>query len=240
MPLKRKSNRFLFYIAVSISALFLVSQFIQKTVRSSTAAEHNTLVEISETAAATPKLYQPLKDLRIVLDPGHGGSDPGAIWGATYEKDITLQIAEKLKQSLEKLGSTVFTTRDSDMYINLKDRVYTAKAKEADLFISIHLNFLEEDTTVSGIETYCTESTNKNSTLLAEAVHSNLIRETDAKDRNVRIDSNLYVVRRNTVPSCLIETGFLTSETEGPLLLSDDYQDKLVAGICNGIIEYHS
>lgn len=238
--MKRKSNRFLFYIAVSISALFLVSQFIQKTVRSSTAAEHNTLMEISETAAATPKLYQPLKDLRIVLDPGHGGSDPGAIWGATYEKDITLQIAEKLKQSLEKLGATVFTTRDSDMYIDLKDRVYTAKAKEADLFISIHLHFLEEDTTVSGIETYCTESTNKNSTLLAEAVHSNLIRETDAKDRNVRIDSNLYVVRRNTVPSCLIETGFLTSETEGPLLLSDDYQDKLVAGICNGIIEYHS
>lgn len=238
--MKRISNRFLFYIAVGISAILLASQLIQKNIDSSTATERNSFVEVNKTASSTPKRYQPLKNIRIVLDPGHGGNDPGAIWGDIYEKEITLQITEKLKQSLEELGAAVFTTRDSDTYVDLKDRVYIAQAKEADLFISIHLNFLDEDTTVSGIETYCTETANKNSPLLAEAIHNNLIRETDARDREVRTDSNLYVVRENTTPSCLVETGFLSSETERPLLLSDDYQDKLVSGICNGVIEYLS
>lgn len=238
--MKKISKRFLFYIVIGASAVILASQLIMKNITSSTALERNSLVEINETISPTPKKYQPLKNIRIVLDAGHGGNDPGAVWGDIYEKDITLQITEKLKQVLEDLGGTVFTTRDSDTYISLEDRVYIAKAKEADLFISIHLNSLDSDTSVSGIETYCTETANSDSPLLADAIHSSLISETGAKDREVRSNSDFYVVRETTIPSCLVETGYLTSEAERPLLLSDDYQDKLVSGISKGILQYFS
>ena len=236
--MKKLSNRFFFYIAVGIFAVFLVSQLLSKSSCSPDKTKQAILAESGESVFAAPTLYQPLKNVRIVLDPGHGGNDPGAIWEDICEKDITLQISESLKQSLEKLGAVVFTTRDTDTYTALSDRIYIAQAKEADAFISIHLNSLDEDPTVHGIETYCTESVNQNNLPLAQAIHDSLIQETSAKDRKVRSDSDFYVVEKNTVPSCLIEVGFLTSETERPLLLSAAYQDKLVSGITNGLLEY--
>lgn len=236
--MKKISKRFLFFMAIGTSAIILASQIIIKNLYSSTTAEQNSSATINETTLATPKKYQPLKGIRIVLDAGHGGNDAGAVWEDIYEKNITLQIIEKLKPVLEELGGTVFTTRDKDFYVGLEDRVRIAKAKEADLFISIHLNSFDDDTTINGIETYCTEAANQNSPLLAEAIHSCLIGETDAKDRGVKSNSDFYVVKENTIPSCLVEAGFLTSETERPLLMSEDYQDKLVSGISKGILKY--
>lgn len=238
--MKKISKRFLFFIAIRTSVIILASQIIVKTIYSSTAKERNSFMEANETVLATPKKYEPLKGIRIVLDAGHGGNDAGAVWEDIYEKNITLQITTKLKSVLEALGGIVFTTRDSDVYVSLEDRVRTARAKDADLFLSIHLNSLDDDATVSGIETYCTEAANKKSPVLAEAIQNCLVEETGARDREVRSSSDFYVVKENKIPSCLIETGFLTSEKERPLLLSEDYQNKLVSGISKGILEYYT
>lgn len=239
----------LFFICFTFCTVsgILISQFTGKATPSDTAiaqkassagADGSPLRETSATASSN---YQPLKNTVIILDPGHGGNDPGMVWGDILEKDVNLQISRKVKKFLETWGCTVLTTREDDTYVALEDRVqmagqYTSEHQKADLFISLHLNSVDNDNESSGIETYYNNAANKNSQLLAEAIQAGLINETGAKDRGARGDSNLYVVRKNTIPSCLVEAGFLTSDTERPLLLSDEYQQKIAEGIAEGIL----
>lgn len=179
-----------------------------------------------------------LLNTAVILDPGHGGEDPGMVLGRIYEKDINLQITEKLRALLTDRGCSVFTTRDDDTYISLEDRVKLTEKIKADLFLSIHLNAVDEDTVSSGIECYCNDSACPGSRQLAEAVQSETVNETCARDRGVKGESDLYVVRKSRIPSCLIEAGFLTSDIERPLLLSDDYQSRIAEGIVRGIQHY--
>lgn len=174
----------------------------------------------------------------IVLDPGRGGSDPGTVWGDVYEKDINLAIAEKLEKILQDAGHTVIMTRTDDTSVFLRERVQRAEYNHADIFVSVHQNALENDTITSGIEVYCNEYSNQNSPALASAIHNALLQETGAVDQGVETASNLFVVRRCSVPACLVETGFLTSAEERQLLLSDQYQQKIAVGIANGIETY--
>jgi N-acetylmuramoyl-L-alanine amidase len=90
---------------------------------------------------------------RIVLDPGHGGKDPGAMRGGVKEKNVVLDIAKRVKLDLEKKGYEVVLTRDSDKYLSLEERTVLANKKQADLFVSIHVN-ANNDKRVSGLETY--------------------------------------------------------------------------------------
>ena len=101
-----------------------------------------------------PKIFVPLAIKRIVIDPGHGGKDPGAISPkGTKEKDINLRIAKLLKRELEKKGFIVYLTRKKDIYLSLQKRVEIAKDKRADLFISIHANS-NRNPKVNGVEVY--------------------------------------------------------------------------------------
>lgn len=171
----------------------------------------------------------------IVLDAGHGGSDPGTVWEDVYEKDINLAIAMKVEEILQDAGYTVIMTRTDDSAVYLRERVELAEYHDADAFVSIHQNALENDTVTSGIEVYCNERSNQNSPALASAIHSALLGETGADDQGVENNSTLFVVRRCSVPACLVETGFLTSASERQLLLSETYQQQLAAGIAAGI-----
>ena len=95
-----------------------------------------------------------LKVRRVVIDPGHGGKDTGAIGkGGTREKDLTLAIARKLKRHLEAMGLEVLLTRDKDVFLDLEERTRFANDKQADLFVSIHVN-AAENRKARGIETY--------------------------------------------------------------------------------------
>lgn len=192
--------------------------------------------EIDTTTPAEPR------KLIIMIDSGHGGNDPGCIkenaGGDIYEKDINLAIAQKLKRILEENGYEVIMTRDKDIFLSLEERVSLSKEKNPDIFVSIHQNILKNDTTSNGIETHYYELPDLDSRMLAETVQRFLVENTAARDRGTCNDSDLYVLKNNTVPACLIETGFLSAAEEGKQLLESGYQDKIAEGIAKGIQNY--
>lgn len=174
----------------------------------------------------------------VFLDAGHGGTEAGAHSGDTYEKDINLQIVQKVKAILEKDGCQVFLTRDSDTSVTPEDRVTTAEKCGADVFVSVHQNSLDGDSSPHGVKTHCSSEAHEKSSDLASMVQNAVIKTTEAKDRGVEDSSAQYVLQSKQFPSCLIETGFLTSDTEGPLLQDSAYQDKIALGIANGIEQF--
>lgn len=174
----------------------------------------------------------------IVVDAGHGGDDPGAMWGDICEKDINLQIAQKTEQILRKSGYQVKMTRWDDTKVSLAERVDIAEKEKADVFVSIHQNSMEDDEISDGIETYCNETKNKESFPLALSIQNNITEITKAKNRKVDKESDLHVVSKNKMASCLVETGFLSSTSERKLLLDEKYQKKLAQGIAQGIMQY--
>lgn len=182
----------------------------------------------------------PVQGRIIVIDAGHGGTDPGTVNGKTYEKNIVLSVAKKVKQKLESAGAKVIMTRESDVYKTLEERVQIAKNNYAELFVSIHVN--SASPSASGTETYYDTSKNPNgyeSYLLAKAIQQQIVSNASMKDRGVK-DYNFYVVRNNNVPSVLIELGFITNNSDYQKLTSDYYQDIFAQSIYNGIVQYYS
>lgn len=189
--------------------------------------------KVGETGETSDEEEQ--EEICVVVDPGHGGKDPGTLWKNTYEKDINLDIALKLEKLLKEAGYKVVMTRDDDTYPNLSDRVQVAERNQADAFVSIHQNAVENSTTISGMEIYCNEDSDSKSPDLANAIFDSVLEKTGAKSLGVVTDSDFVVVENNTRPACLIETGFLTTPSEREKLLDDDYQEKIAEGILEGL-----
>ncbi len=173
----------------------------------------------------------------VVLDAGHGEYDPGCGLGEPYEKEIALNIVKQTQQELEKEGFVVILTREDDTFVSLGDRVLCSRIYNGNLFVSVHLNWAE-DSAACGIETYCNEGLNADSTKLADAVQKNVVAATKSMDRGVHNDSNFYVVRNSKVPSCLVEVGFLSAKEEGANLKKKNYQKKVASAIAAGVQEY--
>lgn len=174
----------------------------------------------------------------IVVDPGHGGIDEGCSWNGVPEKDINLQIALELQKKLEELGYQVLMTRSDDTYIAKEERAQLANLSRADAYISIHQN-LYEDVTVNGVETwYDGTDVARDSKRLAQLVHKYTVRRTNALERELKGDAQFAVTTQTQMPACLIETGFLSNEEERSLLLTQEYQEELAAGIAEGIELY--
>ena len=158
----------------------------------------------------------------IVLDPGHGGSDPGAI-GPTglQEKQVTLPIAEYLKSILEAKGAKVILTRTTDVDVygphasgvdELQARVNVANGNRADAFISIHINSFSNPN-VGGIATYYFDGSDQ-SKKLASAVQGQIAEHSGFNgDRGIQ-PGNLYVLRHSLMPSILVELGFISNPKE--------------------------
>ena len=172
----------------------------------------------------------------IVIDPGHGDHDPGAIADTIYEKDITLAIALKAKDVLTDAGYKVVLTRIDDTFLELGERSGIANKKEAKVFVSIHCNS-SEDGSGQGIETFYTDQKTEEDVLLAEKIQSNLIKQTNARDREIRT-ANYTVLVRTKMPAVLVEAGFLTNDSERSLLVDEEYQNQLASGIAIGIEEF--
>ncbi|MGN0160823.1 MAG: N-acetylmuramoyl-L-alanine amidase [Lachnospiraceae bacterium] len=177
-------------------------------------------------------------NLTVMIDPGHGGNDPGTLTDKTNEKDITLAIARYVKMYLEEANVNVILTRDDDTLIDKYDRVEMANQKNVDIFVSIHCNYLEEQSDISGIETYYLEGA-KDGEALAATIHQDVLEVTKAKDMHVR--TNDYVVIRETnMTAVLIETGYLSNKEDEKRLNDKIYQQKVAYGIAEGIIEYYN
>ena len=122
----------------------------------------------------------------IVIDAGHGGSDPGSIKGDILEKDINLKISIQLKRQLEKKGYRVVMTRQEDLSLSLSQRAKLANQSKGDLLVSIHQNSFK-DGQVIGIEVYYNNQKETNDQLLAELIQETLVEKTNAADRKARV-----------------------------------------------------
>lgn len=175
----------------------------------------------------------------IVIDAGHGGEEePGCIFGNIYEKEICLQIAKKLEAKLEKEYKKVIMTRTTDVNVTLKERPEIANKQKADIFVSIHQNALENDNVTSGIETWYHPTKDTQSKVLAQTIQENITEATNAKNLGIKESKELVVTKYTQMPSCLVETGFLSSTAERQKLVSSSYQEKIVEGIYNGVKAY--
>lgn len=174
---------------------------------------------------------------RVVIDAGHGGSDPGAPSKSTgtQEKSLTLRTGLALRDILLAKGYDVVMTRDADFYPTLTDRATLANDMDADVFISIHYNSTT-NTGVSGIETFAFISDDNKA--LANAVHNQLISYTGANNRGVKNGNKLVVLKNTKVPAILVELGFLSNAREAKLVLESNYQSTLVTALAKGIDNY--
>ncbi|MDB9308605.1 N-acetylmuramoyl-L-alanine amidase [Aphanizomenon sp. CS-733/32] len=182
----------------------------------------------------------PRRDLRqgkivVIIDPGHGGKDSGAIGiGGVLEKDVILPISKRIAEVLERNGIQVIMTRDSDYFVALPGRVTMAQRANADLFVSIHANSAGASRPeVSGLETYHYDS----GLTLAQIVHSKILQSLNVRDRKVR-KARFYVLRKTSMPSILVETGFLTGRDDVAKLRTSAYQNQMAEAIAQGILQY--
>ncbi len=169
----------------------------------------------------------------IVIDAGHGGTDVGATREGYYEKDITLDIAERLEKILKKKGFNVLMTRDKDIYVSLQDRVQYTEDNKGDLFVSIHVNS-SVTPEGNGLEThyYTPQSYD-----FAQIVHKEFVSAIDSKDRGL-FKSKFYVINHTTCPSILVETGFISNPEERKELLTSSRKQKTAEAIAKGILKY--
>ena len=169
----------------------------------------------------------------VVIDAGHGGFDRGGIPGQRVaEKTMTLDVAQRLKSVLTAYGYRVVMTRDNDVFVPLGTRVAIANSYRNAIFVCIHFNAARRGS-ASGIETYFYSS---QSLPLASAIHYYVAGGAPSSNRGVR-RRGFYVLRKTTVPSVLVECGFLTNATEANYAQSADYRQKLAEEIGRGVRE---
>ncbi len=172
----------------------------------------------------------------IIIDPGHGGSDVGCeAEDGTKEKDVTLQIAEALRDKLEDMEYAVFLTREDDHYVSQSERAKLVTDKSADLLISLHINSYS-DTSVQGMEVLYAED--DNAKLLSKLILNDLIKQTGSVDRGVKEDTSIWLLTNAEAPSCCILMGFMTNDTDRTNLLNFVFRTEIVDGIAKGIDLY--
>lgn len=169
----------------------------------------------------------------VVIDAGHGGHDNGGQWGRVYEKHLALDTAARLEGKLKRLGYQTVMTRRSDYFISLPQRVSTANRYRNAIFVSIHYNYTWKQH-VSGLETFYHSAEGRK---LAHYVQSNIVRRTRTVDRSAKY-ARFYVIRNTTIPSILVEGGFVSNASERNRMKSAWFRDSIAQGIVDGIQRY--
>ena len=228
-------------------------------------------------ASAEKKASQRLARIqRIVIDPGHGGRDPGAVGpGGLLEKKVTLSLAKRLRSRLQKKGFEVVLTREKDLSVSLEERTARAEAARADLFLSLHVNAAPQPE-LSGIETYYLDQryeghtakvaarengvdeqaltaldrtlaqlriaeVSNQSKKFAETLHGSVIHALDARYevRSLGVKTGpFYVLFLSSMPSVLVEAGFLSNQREARRLKDPAYLDAMADALAAGIARY--
>ena len=189
------------------------------------------------------------KKITIVIDAGHGGTDPGKVGiNGALEKDINLKIAKKVQQFLEMEDVEVVLTRDSDAGLyddnasnkkvqDMKRRVEIIEGANPILTVSIHQNSYHEEY-VHGAQTFYYQGSEQ-SKALAEKIQQVLLNEVDKNNTRVaKANDSYYLLKKTSVPIVIVECGFLSNSEEAQKLSSDYYQEKLAWAIHLGILQY--
>ncbi len=188
----------------------------------------------------------PLKNKVIYIDPGHGGSDPGAMYREIEEKVINLDISKQLRTKLQELGATVYLTREDDYDLSVPHTINHKRSdlsrrgniinkSECDLFLSIHLN-ADPANSMKGAQVFY-HSRNKENEKIAK-IFQELFHEQLYSKREYKRANDLYLLNRIERPGVLLELGFLSNSSERYLLQTKDYQHKLVNVITDGVLQY--
>jgi N-acetylmuramoyl-L-alanine amidase len=194
----------------------------------------------------------PLAGKIIVIDPGHGGPDGGAVSEeGLVEKEVTLQIAFDLRDFLQQSGALVYLTREEDTDLaengsslskrkaeDLMRRLQFVRQQHADLFISIHLNAFPVSR-YYGAQTFYHPKSDENKRL-ASLIQAELIRQLGNTNRLPKANGDLFLLKHSPVPTCLIEVGFLSNPSEARRLGTREYQQKIAASIYYGIIRFYA
>jgi N-acetylmuramoyl-L-alanine amidase len=243
-------NRLLKYISVFFICpliLILIYQtiFVDAGVRSIIAGtQGESAFRIPDDISSTPS------PRTIIIDPGHGGNDPGTLKNGLMEKDIVLSISKKLQKRLIELGYNVLLTRDEDKTYytptdvdgsrvrkDLDGRIKYAKNNNAELFISIHVDSLPEDSRQNGSIVFYypkLEQSKIYATNVQDVLNNILVNNEPRTKQDIRSE-NFYVLKYSDMPSILIETGFITNSQDRLLLTQDSFLDKLAEAISEGI-----
>jgi N-acetylmuramoyl-L-alanine amidase len=194
----------------------------------------------------------------VVLDPGHGGQDSGAMCAGILEKDLTLDVAQRLERRLKEAGLSTLMTRAGDNYISLADRAAMTNRLRDCILVSIHFNEGNKPVS-SGIETYyaerqmgagpllaswlpflqpiSAEGPNLESQSLAGFIQEALVRHTHALNRGTKTEQ-FFVLANVRHPAVLVEGGFITNKDDATKLGSVDYREDMAAAISDGILHY--
>jgi N-acetylmuramoyl-L-alanine amidase len=214
------------------------------------------VLSIPRPASSMRRNAAPAPFTLVVLDPGHGGQDSGAMCGTIFEKDLTLDIAQRIDRLLQSQGVATLMTRVGDSYVSLQDRAAVTNRSRDCIFISIHFN--ESKKVVSGVVTYYAEhqaapapklaswipffqgpaadDPTLASQSLARFIQEAMVARTKAPDRGTKPEQFL-VIANVGVPAVLVEAGFLNKEDIAKVE-SNDYRDQMAAAISEGILRY--
>lgn len=188
----------------------------------------------AQATATTPPSQQ--QRVMVMLDPGHGGVDPGAVGiGGLQEKIVVISVAHHVAQVLQSQGVMVQMTRQGDQTVDLQPRVDMAEAADATLFVSIHANAVNmQRPEVNGLETYYYSDSGFR---LASVLHNRVLNTMAMNDRGVR-QARFFVLRRTSMPAALIEIGFVTGAADAPKLRDPNWQAQMGQAIAAGILDY--
>lgn len=190
-----------------------------------------------EAPEAVPEEPKPPLSALVVLDPGHGGSADGAVYGGVAEKDLNLAIASQAARLLEEAGLTVLMTRRDDQDVSLYRRSGLANTYGADLFVSVHCNASLTNPEARGIYTAAADRQGEG-WVLAEVLRQTMMAAAGAEDMGTEPRPNLAVLRTAQVPAALVECGYMSTPAELELLCQPDYQLQLAQGIAEGVLTY--
>lgn len=182
----------------------------------------------------------------IILDPGHGGSDSGAIGpSGLMEKDVTLQVSKRVRDMLENSGARVVMTRNTDVDVygpgasdrqELQARVNVAKfSPGADIFLSVHINAFTSPT-AHGTATYYFDGS-RSGMRLADYLQDGMVNRIGLTDRGIH-GANFYVLKHTSMPAALVELAFITNYSEEEYMRTDEFIDNAAKGICEGLSNY--
>lgn len=191
--------------------------------------------------------------MTVMIDPGHGGADPGAVGHGIREKDVNLDIALRVGEVLAARGFDVLMTRTEDEYLSLQQRVRLARNSRAELFVSIHANAHTDERANGSLVLYYDNRFPQaaypaspemrrltwDNAALAQAVLDGLVAEAGTANLGI-VPSSVYVVRNGRVPSILVETAFVSNASDAALLASETWRTKAARGIANGIADFVS
>ena len=182
----------------------------------------------------------------IYLDPGHGGIDPGAIYKNIYEKDINLTLCKKLSNSLKNKGATVYLTRETDKDLSLNNvknrkrsdlinRAYLINKTNPDIYISIHLNYIN-NSKWKGLQIFYNNKNKENENIANQL--TTYIKEKTYNVKEPKLNNSYYMYKNITKPGVLIEVGFLSNPDDRYRLTHEEYQNTIINNLTYAIESY--